>query len=44
MTAKRQVVEDCKSKATITPMFRWKAKHMRAEHKIEITIVEKANA
>lgn len=39
-----QVVEDCKSKVTITPLFRWKQKHMRAEHKIEIKIVEKASA
>jgi hypothetical protein len=39
-----RVVEDCKSKPTITPLFKWKRRHLRAEHKIEITIVEKATA
>lgn len=41
---RERIVEDCKGgKATQTPLFNWKRKHLRAEHKIEITIVEKAN-
>lgn len=34
----RRVVEDVKSKPTITALFRWKKKHMLAEH--GITIIE----
>ena len=28
------VVEDVKGKATLTPLYRWKKKHMKAEHGI----------
>lgn len=31
--------EDTKSPATLTPMFRWKAKHALAEHGIKIRVV-----
>lgn len=34
------VVEDVKSKPTMTPMFRWKARHLAAEHGIVLEIVE----
>jgi Protein of unknown function (DUF1064) len=33
------VVEDVKSKATITQLFRWKAKHFLAEYGIRIKVV-----
>ncbi|MEP0149990.1 DUF1064 domain-containing protein [Roseibium sp.] len=43
--ARKWVVEDFKGgRATKTALFRWKAKHMLAEHKIAITIVESPNA
>jgi len=43
--ARKWVVEDFKGgSATKTALFRWKAKHMLAEHKIAITIVESPNA
>lgn len=42
---RKWVVEDFKAgRATKTALFRWKAKHMLAEHKIAITIVESPNA
>lgn len=31
--------EDTKSPATVTPLFRWKAKHALAEHGIKIRVV-----
>ncbi len=34
-----KVVEDVKSKPTITPFFRWKAKHMEAEYGHKVRIV-----
>lgn len=30
------VVEDVKGRATLTPLYRWKKKHMLAEHDIEV--------
>lgn len=33
------VVEDVKSKPTMTPMFRWKAKHLEAEHGVKLELV-----
>ena len=33
------VCEDVKSKATITPIFKWKAKHFLAEYGITIKII-----
>lgn len=33
------VCEDVKSKPTITEMFRWKAKHLKAEHGITVEVV-----
>lgn len=33
------VVEDVKSKPTMTPMFRWKAKHLAAEYGIKLELV-----
>lgn len=35
-----RVVEDVKSTATMTPIFRWKAKHMLAEHGVVVEIVK----
>jgi len=34
------VVEDVKSKPTMTPMFRWKAKHLLAEHGVKLEIIQ----
>jgi hypothetical protein len=33
------VCEDVKSKPTITPMFRWKAKHLLHEHGVKVELV-----
>lgn len=33
------VVEDVKSKPTMTPLFRWKAKHLAAEHGVKLELV-----
>ncbi len=33
------VVEDVKGKATLTPLYRWKKKHMKAEHDIDVVEV-----
>lgn len=33
------VVEDVKSKPTMTPLFRWKAKHLAAEYGIKLELV-----
>lgn len=30
------VVEDVKGRATLTPLYRWKKKHMLAEHDIKV--------
>jgi hypothetical protein len=42
--ARQQVVEDFKAKPTRTALFRWKAKHFKAQYGFEITIVESPNA
>lgn len=34
------VVEDFKSPATMTPLFRWKRKHLLAEHGVTLEIVQ----
>lgn len=34
------VVEDVKSKPTMTAIFRWKAKHLKAEHGVALEIVQ----
>lgn len=34
------VCEDVKSEATITPMFKWKAKHFAAQYGFEIRVVQ----
>lgn len=36
----RTVYEDVKSPATITPLFRWKAKHFRAQYGHEVEIFQ----
>lgn len=41
--ARKWVVEDFKSRATMTPLFKWKAKHFRAEYRLEITVVTNAS-
>jgi hypothetical protein len=33
------VVEDVKSKPTMTPLFRWKAKHLAAEYGVKLELV-----
>lgn len=33
------IYEDVKSKPTMTPIFRWKAKHFKAQYKQEINLV-----
>ncbi len=33
-----KVYEDLKSKATITPIFKWKAKHFRAQYGVEVRV------
>lgn len=33
------VVEDVKSTPTMTPLFRWKAKHLAAEHGVKLELV-----
>lgn len=33
------VVEDVKSKPTITSIFRWKARHLLAEHGLKVEVV-----
>lgn len=33
-----EIIEDVKSEATITPLFRWKKKHFEAEYKRKIEI------
>lgn len=35
----RLVVEDVKSKPTMTPLYRWKRKHLKAELGLEVTEV-----
>jgi hypothetical protein len=30
------IVEDVKGRATLTPLYRWKKKHMKAEHQIDV--------
>ena len=35
----KRVVEDVKSKPTMTSLFRWKARHMEAEFGIKVRIV-----
>lgn len=37
--AGQRVVEDVKSPATKTPLYRWKVKHLLAEHGIRVTEV-----
>lgn len=37
--AGKTVYEDVKSKPTMTPIFRWKAKHFKAQYKQEIDLV-----
>jgi len=32
----KKVVEDVKSKATRLPLYRWKAKHLKAQYSIEV--------
>jgi hypothetical protein len=32
------IYEDVKSKGTITPLFRWKAKHFKAQYKVSVTV------
>lgn len=34
------VVEDVKSKPTMTPLFKWKAKHLAAEHGVTLEIYQ----
>lgn len=36
----KDVYEDIKSGPTITPLFKWKAKHLFAEHKLQVQIVK----
>jgi hypothetical protein len=35
----KTVYEDVKSKPTMTPIFKWKAKHFKAQYKQEINLV-----
>ena len=39
LRAGKTVVEDVKSKPTMTPLFRWKAKHLLQEHGVKMELV-----